>query len=65
MAEKVYEFREFEKLGITKRDLMDLVKGGYVELGYGKMQSNGQLLKLVKVTPKGEELMKRFDERKS
>lgn len=48
----VYTYGDLIAKGITKKEISDCVRAGFMELGEGKLE-NGQLIKLVKITKRG------------
>lgn len=55
--ELVYTYNDLIAKGVTKKEISDCVRMGFMELGQGRLE-NGQLINLVKITKRGDALRK-------
>lgn len=53
----VYTYSDLVKKGVTKKEIADCVRAGFMELGEGKLE-NGQVITLVKITKRGQALQR-------
>lgn len=57
--ELVFTYNDLIEKGIQVKDIRELEKHGAIIIGHGRLES-GQIIKLIKVTPKGRVLMGKY-----